>query len=271
MIKNNRGFISTIIISIAFLLQGCSNKKGDNPETVLKISDSEEFVAFINDYNSGKFHLNDSLISPLVVSLENDITINKESISPVGSEEYPFIGTFEGNGHTITCCQIGKSEAANNVGLIGYAKDSKIKSVTVIAENVIGQRNVGIICGYAYRTCIADCKTSGNVKAMSCCGGIAGSASYGGISDCHFVGNVSASEYLAGGIVGMCEFGGILRSYAGGQVSGKRGISPITSSTQDDVMISECVERINVICTSEADQEKRKMATDKLTRLLFQM
>lgn len=267
----NRGILATFLVAIVLLVQSCNKTKDTNAENILKITNSEEFTSFVNDYNSGKFHVNDSLISPLTVILDNDISIVNEYISPIGTEEFPFIGVFNGNGHTITCCQIGKSEAMNNVGLIGYAKDSKIKSVTVITETVIGQRNVGIICGYAYRTCISDCKTSGNVKAMSCCGGIVGSASYGGISDCYFTGNVSASEFLAGGIVGMFEFGGILRSYAGGQASGKRGISAITSTNQDDVMISDCVEKMDVIITSKTDKEKQKMATDKLTRLLFHM
>ncbi|MCQ2190314.1 MAG: hypothetical protein MJY63_01560 [Paludibacteraceae bacterium] len=267
----NKSIFTLLLAAFAFITQSCSEKKETKSEAVLKISNSEEFTSFVNDYNSGKFHLNDSLISPLTVDLECDISIVNNSLSPIGSEEFPFIGTFNGNGHTITCCQIGKSKAANNVGLIGYAKDSKIKGITVITEKVIGQRSVGIICGYAYRTCISDCKTSGNVTAMSCCGGIAGSASYGGVSDCHFVGNVTASECLAGGIVGLFEFGGILRSYAGGQVSAKRGVSPITSSNQDDVMVSDCIDRMNVVITNENDNVKRKMASDKLTRLLFEM
>ncbi|MCQ2188894.1 MAG: hypothetical protein MJZ00_03110 [Paludibacteraceae bacterium] len=253
------------------LLQGCAPKKEASEENVLIITNTEEYLSFVSDYNTGKFHINDSLMSPLSVSLENDITIVDEHLSPIGSEEFPFIGIFNGNGHTITCCGIGKSEAANNVGLIGYAVNSKITGVNVVTDMVVGYRNVGIICGYAYRTCLNDCKTRGNVSGVGCCGGIVGIASYGGISDCYFEGDVTSSGCLAGGIAGLLEFGGIQRSYAEGNVSAKRGVSSMTSSYQDGVMISECKENVNCIITSKEDSIKRRMVSDKLTRLLFQM
>ena len=217
-----------LLVAFALITQSCSNKKDTHSDMILKITDSEEFISFVNDYNSGKFHVNDSLISPLVVTLENDISIIDNHLSPIGSEEFPFIGTFDGNGHTITCCGIGKTENSDNVGLFGYAKNSTIKSVRIV-----------------------------------------GCASYGGIADCHFVGNVTASGYVAGGIVGMLEFGGVTRSYAGGQVSGKYGVHPISGTDAEDVMVSECVDRMNVIIASKAT--KKEMASDKLTRLLFQM
>lgn len=267
----NRGIFAIIFATFALLAQSCSNKEESKQETVLKITNSEEFISFMNDFNSGKFHLNDSLMSPLFVSIENDVLIEDDNLSPIGSEEFPFIGTLNGNGHTITCCQIGKSEVANNVGLIGYAVNSKITGVNVVTDKVVGYRNVGIICGYAYRTCFNDCKTRGNVSGVGCCGGIVGIASYGGISDCYFEGDVTSSGCLAGGIAGLLEFGGIQRSYAEGKVSAKRGVSAIASYNQDDVMISECKENVNCIITSKEDSIKRRIVSDKLTRLLFQM
>ncbi len=268
---NNRGILATLLIALALFMQGCCNKKDANSETVLKITNSEEFTSFVNDYNSGKFHVKDSLLAPLTVSLENNISIIDKHLSPIGTEKYPFVGTFDGNGHTITCCGIGDSETADNVGLFGYAKNSTIKSITIVTEKVSGQRCVGIVCGCAYRTCISDCKASGLVFGDSYVGGIVGCASYGGISDCHYVGVVTASENLAGGIVGMLEFGGVLRSYAGGQVSGKYAVHPISGNDAEDVMVSECVDRMNVVTSGKSNCKKAETASDKLTRLLFQM
>lgn len=268
---NSRVFGSMLLIAFALIAESCGNKDNQS-QTVLKISNSEEFCAFVNDYNSGKFHLSDSLITPLVVDLENDINVVDDNHSPIGTEEYPFIGTFNGNGHTITCCEIGKSESADNVGLFGYAKDSKISNVTVVTEKVLGQHNVGAVCGYAYRTSISDCKASGYVKGDSYVGGIVGCESYGGVSDCSFVGQVAASECLAGGIVGMLEFGGVLRSYAGGQVSGKYAINSISGTSSEDVMISDCADRMDIVILGKNDiKNKKETASDKLTRLLFHM
>ena len=71
----SRGFLAMLLTTFALVMQNCSNKKEAQSEMILKITNSEEFTSFVNDYNSGKFHINDSLISPLVVTLENDISI----------------------------------------------------------------------------------------------------------------------------------------------------------------------------------------------------
>ncbi len=269
----NRGLFAILFLAFALISQSCSKKKEANSETAeIRITSSEEFSAFVSDYNSGKFHVNDSLISPLIVTLESDISIINDHLSPIGTEEFPFIGTFIGKGHTITCCGIGKTDRSDNVGLFGYAKNSTIKNFTIVTDQVIGQRNVGIVCGCAYRTNISDCKVSGQVKGVNNIGGVVGCASYGGVADCYFVGNVSASEYLAGGIVGLMEFGGVVRSYAGGQVSGKSGVNPISGSDAQDVMVSECIDRVNIIIEKhDVCARKRDITSDKLTRLLFQM
>lgn len=266
----NRGILAVLFIASTFITS-CS-KKDAHTETTVKITNAEEFTAFVKDYNSGKLHLNDTLIAPLAVTLESDISIIADNISPIGSEEYPFIGSFDGKGHTISCCSIGKSEKADNVGLFGYVKNSEIKNVVVTTEQVVGNCNVGVICGYAYRSNISNCKVSGQVKGLSNVGGIVGGASYGGVSDCDFDGNVEAAYYLAGGIVGMLEFGGVVRCYAGGEVSGKYGIDPISGSHSDDIMISKCSNRVNVnILSRDKCKVKREMASEKLNRLLFQM
>ena len=56
---------------------------------------------------------------------------------PVGTEEKPFTGTFDGNGHTIKNLTIVESEAKEGkayIGFFGYAKNAEIKNV--IFENV---------------------------------------------------------------------------------------------------------------------------------------
>lgn len=268
----NKGIFASLLMTLSLLVQGCVNQK--DKESVLKINNSEEFISFVNDYNSGKFDSNDSLVA-LSVELGSDISIVNQYLVPIGTEERPFIGTFNGNGHTITCCGIGQSETADNVGLFGYAKNSTIKSVTIVTQKVVGQRSVGVVCGSAYRTNISDCKTSGQIKGLECVGGIVGCACYGGIADCYFVGQVSAHESLSGGIVGYLEFGGVVRSYAGGQVSGRSAVNPISGNMTEDVMVSECADRVNIVIEGKDNRQNGGVAAtnspDKLTRLLFQM
>lgn len=266
----NRACFLLLVSTVVMLLQGCTPKKEASEENVLIITNTEEYLSFVSDYNTGKFHINDSLISPLVVNLENNISIIEDHVMPIGTEEYPFIGKFNGNGHTISCCGIGKDEAADNVGLFGYVKNSEIKNFTIVTDEVVGAHNVGIVCGYAYLSNISDCKVSGKVTGISHVGGVVGSASYGGISDCYFVGDVAGTDFLVGGIAGMMEFGGVIRTYAGGEVSGRTAVNPIIGNNTEDVLVSECVDRMNVKRSCKRIKQD-VAAADKLTRLLFSM
>ena len=57
--------------------------------------------------------------------------------TPIGTEEHPFTGTFDGKGKTIKNLALVESEAKNgkvHTGFIGYAEDAIIKNVTF--ENV---------------------------------------------------------------------------------------------------------------------------------------
>ena len=57
--------------------------------------------------------------------------------TPVGSEDQPFTGSFDGNGHTIKNLALVENEAKEGkayIGFFGYAKDATIKNLTF--ENV---------------------------------------------------------------------------------------------------------------------------------------
>ena len=70
----------------------------------------------------------------------NDLTRSRTLASnwtPVGTEEAPFTGTFDGNGYTIKNLTLVESEAKEGkayIGFFGYAKNTTIKNVTF--ENV---------------------------------------------------------------------------------------------------------------------------------------
>ena len=77
------------------------------------------------------------------VELISDIDLTDVNWTPVGTETKPFIGSFNGNEHTIKNLNIVETEAAEGkayVGLFGYAKNATIKNV--VFENV----NLNIAC-----------------------------------------------------------------------------------------------------------------------------
>ena len=77
------------------------------------------------------------------VELISDIDLTDVNWTPVGTETKPFIGSFNGNEHTIKNLNIVETEADEGkayVGLFGYAKNATIKNV--VFENV----NLNIAC-----------------------------------------------------------------------------------------------------------------------------
>ena len=111
------------------------NKADDN---TYKISSAEGFEYIVNMVNDGKTDFN--------VVLNNDIDLSQYAITrsavasnwtPVGTEEKPFTGTFDGRGYTIKNLALVESEAKEGkayIGFFGYAKNATIKNVTF--ENV---------------------------------------------------------------------------------------------------------------------------------------
>ncbi|MBP3671759.1 MAG: hypothetical protein J6J06_07340 [Bacteroidaceae bacterium] len=83
----------------------------------------------------------------IVLNQDIDLAVTTRATTsnwtPIGTEENPFTGTFNGNGYSIKNLNIVKSEAKEGkayIGFFGYAKNATIKNVTF--ENV----NLNIPC-----------------------------------------------------------------------------------------------------------------------------
>lgn len=102
----------------------------------LTISDTAGFVAFANQVNAG-----DSFAGS-TVTLASDLDMESTSWVPVGTKEHPFVGTFNGNGKTIsnltTHYQGTFNAGTPYVGLFGYNKGT-IKDLTVEAAVPTGE------------------------------------------------------------------------------------------------------------------------------------
>lgn len=124
---------------------------------------------FAKEVNNGRTDINARLM--------NDITMDSTEWTPIGtSNEHPFKGTFDGNGHTIsklTCTDAG----AEYVGLVGYASGAIIQNVTVKDSSFVGERYIGAVCGSIKDGTITGCTNSGStVSGNYYLGGIVGQA-----------------------------------------------------------------------------------------------
>ena len=197
---------------------------GDNPFLIATAEQLKELATLVNDektYNDGN-----GSYGAAHYRMTADVDLSAYgNWAPIGSEDIPFRGTFEGNYHTIRNLTITNATQEYQ-GLFGWAKGI-IQNVLVSNANIsvtypnaavgtIVGRNDGIVQNCAM--------LGGSVRGNVYVGGIVGcntsmSMSMGTVQNCYATGSVTGTGESAGGIVG--GNGGMVRNcYATGSVTG---------------------------------------------------
>ena len=151
---------------------------------------------------------------------------------------FPFRGTFEGNGHTISHLFINQS-SSSSVGLFGYLPPSFVlRNVGLIDIDVTGVDAVGGLVGSSDCT-IRGSYATGRVEGMGrfnnsdWVGGLVGTNG-GTIHTSYATVRVAGNRHV-GGLVGDNMGGNITASYATGRVSGRGnnvgGLAGLSSGT----------------------------------------
>ena len=135
---------------------------------------------------------------------------------PIGRSN-SFIGTFDGNGHTITGLYINRPNY-EGIGLfVGVLEDGIICNVGLEEVSVLGLRWVGGLVGIGNGT-ITSSYVMGSVAGDGHVGGLVG-ISDGTITSSYAMGSVTGSSDYVGGLAGY-NSGTIQSSYAMGSVMG---------------------------------------------------
>lgn len=96
------------------------------------------------------------------ITLDNDIDLTGIEWTPIGTENRPYTGTFDGNNKTIRGLEINQS-GTDNVGLIGYlGSEGKVQNVVLANISVSGANYVGGIAGQTDGT-VENCSVNGTV------------------------------------------------------------------------------------------------------------
>lgn len=219
-------FIALVIcwmfISIGNATQHISN------EIPLIISNAEELRAFAKSVNAGNSYRGK------MVKLSHDIWLN-DTIGwqewnrkemkvrvwiPIGNDNHPFEGTFDGEGHFIAGLFTKAGSETFYQGLFGYLKRATVKNVHIRFSHIIAYNFVGGIAGYiSLNSLILNCSNAGIIENdRNYTGGIIGfSEGLNRIIGCSNMAKVYGHRCV-GGIAGYFEGGSIYNSFNRGEI-----------------------------------------------------
>ena len=148
---------------------------------------------------------NSTSVTKLYAELTDDIDLGGYAFTPIGTQSgyssvYPYQGSFDGQGHTVT----GLNVSAQYAGLFGVIQDAEIKNVIVQGTVTSSNGDAGGIVGRAIGTTntITNCGNEANVSGGSNVGGILGNSQNWNtvvkITGCYNTGSISAKDRAAG-------------------------------------------------------------------------
>jgi len=187
-----------------------------------EISSAEDLYGFVTLVSEK------SSASPFCARLTQNIVVNEDLASKLnedgslkkgesvygwihgigyGSDDEAFVGTFDGNYHTISGLHYGYA-GRNDMGLFAHTKDVVIKNLGVEDSYFNGKDNVGGLVGRADgTTTIINCYHVGTVKGTAAVGGLlgyVGSSANARVINSYHVGMVVGSS-SAGALVGGAD------------------------------------------------------------------
>lgn len=211
------------------------------PEQFAKLAVEIENKAFLDDnwddmYSKGKYWkqtanlvFNENVMGYVSSDEYGDPSVVKDAelrtFNGVGYQagefDYQrFAGTYDGNGFTISGLYIKPGKAAT--GLFNYAEGAVIKNVVIKDTYISANANVGFIAGYADKSTILNCQTSGYIY----CGGsyhagIAGTITNGSqVLNC-VTDTKTWAKNNCGGLVGSSRNSSVISNcYYGGWLGG---------------------------------------------------
>ena len=163
------------------------------------ISSPEQLILLARRVNAGNMY--EGKYFKLGANITYDGMAN--NFTPIGTNGKPFMGTFDGNGKTISGLNINLS-TTDYVGLFGYVVGATIKGVKLDNSTIKGKQCVGGIVGSGgnRNTTVQNCAVTSTVTVSgtsSEVGGIVGH--YATIRGCTSAAAVSGTQYV-GGIIG---------------------------------------------------------------------
>ncbi len=243
MKKINRTLLSLSVLALAatsltFLGGGVSALNAQ--EAAIEVSSEQGLIDIARRVEGGETFEGKTIL------LKNNISL-QAGWTPIGSSEHPFMGTFDGDGNSISGLRIVASTPYQ--GFFGMTSGAEIKDLQISGFSSqfasSGQVYAGAIVGYARNSKITGCEVDegnfeANISGKVTYGSLAGKLEGGEVNSSANFQNFSGTYELAntytlkiGGIAGESEatrftkvanFGDVTLTY------GKEQIDPLASS-----------------------------------------
>ena len=196
------------------------------------------------------------------VSLSDSINLNGHAWTPIGTENNPFKGTFNGAGYTVSNLSINDPNM-ECAGLFGYIlTPASIQNVTLDDVSITAKSLVGGLIGCAQTGSVSGCEVVGDIdiEGNYKVGGLIGGG-YASISNCSVVGTdgseVSGHHLekdfegdCVGGLIGFLGEGDITVSECSVEkitVDGTRKVGGLTGSAYTNNDFTDCTVKNSVV------------------------
>ena len=168
--------------------------------------------------SEGTISSNSNIVLDGDIDLADLATMTRAAVvsnwNPIGTQEAPFTGTFDGKGYTIKNLVINGGSQIN-IGFFGVTMNGEIKNVTFENAKVSGRLNVGVVAGTPYTSKYTNITVKGHVEVdgMAYVGAVGGKNAYANWTNVTV--NVDETSYVNANSV---ENGTAYRTYVGGVV-----------------------------------------------------
>ena len=192
-------------------------------------------TGFRDDEGRVELSLSESLAGHYVLTADIDaLSLSSFALSseddagfqPIGNEDNPFTGSFDGQGFRITGLRIHRPQE-DDVGLFGgVAGDARLANLALEEVVIQGRNHVGALVGKMHGSTVQNSYSTGSVQGERRVGGLVGDARSSHIAGSYSTGAVSGEMYI-GGVLGWSENSQAVEIYATGAVSGEMYIGGV--------------------------------------------
>lgn len=184
-----------------------------NNDGIYEIANAQQLIWFAEHVNGNAEYADSDAALVADIVLNEDVLKDYKTLgsgsydawTPIGTAANPYLGTFDGNGHTISGLYAVGGQFMGMFGVIG--EGAELKNITIEDSYVMGNAtHAGILCGMATNAKIDNCSVTGYMSGGQAamysllCGNITG----GSITYCKTSGYASGGQ-IVGAVCGLAS------------------------------------------------------------------